>query len=158
MMKSHFERWLRIPQPAISHPSPRRAALAREACRRPARLAVLIGVAAFCASPVATAAPADARPAFASVGARSTEPERPTADEFSSVLHGGQRNKDHQSNGFSEYGLQPDGGYSHGPKNYRKSQRSAGNRDRGLRFGGYGDASFYYKTLRQQKAAKRGRH
>jgi hypothetical protein len=151
MMKSNFKRWLRIPQLAISHPSPlRHAALAGAACRRPARLAVLIGVAAFCASPAMTAARADARPALASIGAGSTEPERPTADEFSSVLHGAQRNKHHQSNGFSKYGLQPDGGYSFGPKNYRKSLRSGGNRDHAT--GGYGDRSFY-KIQRQQKAA-----
>jgi hypothetical protein len=88
MMKSNFERWLRIPQLTTSHPSPlRRAALAGAASRRPARLAMLIGVAAFCASLAMTAAPAGARP-VASAGVDSTEPGRLAMDEFSSRRHG----------------------------------------------------------------------
>jgi hypothetical protein len=89
MMTINFERWLRIPQIAVGPPSPpRRAALAHAACGRPARLAALVGGAAFCASLAMTAAPAGARPAAAPAEAGSTEPGRQAADELSSRRHG----------------------------------------------------------------------
>jgi hypothetical protein len=155
MMKINFERWLHGPQLAVGPPFPlRRAAPAGAACRRPARLAALVG-AAFCASLAMTAAPADARPASPPAGADSTESGRPAADEFSSRLHGAQRNRHHQSSGFGKYGLQRDGGYSYGPKSYKASQRSGGNRDHAT--GGYGDRSFY-KIQRQKASATQGRH
>ena len=85
VMSMNFERWLRVPQLAIGYLSPlRRAAPARAARRRPARLAALVGGAALCTSLAMTAAsvPADARSASAPAGVVSTESERTTADEF----------------------------------------------------------------------------
>jgi hypothetical protein len=91
MIRSNFERWLRVPQLAIGYPTQlRHAALARPACRRPARLALLVGGAAFCAALAmpAASARADARPSPVSVGASSTEPGRLSGDELSGRRHG----------------------------------------------------------------------
>jgi hypothetical protein len=57
-------------------------------CRRPGRMAVLVGGTAVCVSLAMTAAPAAARPAAALAEAGSTQSAQPAVDELSSRRHG----------------------------------------------------------------------
>lgn len=127
MMSINFEGSPRVPQLAIGYLSP----LRRAACRRPARLAALVGGAAFCVSLAMTAAsvPAAARSASDPGAIVSTESERLPMDEFSS-------RRGHHGGKGGGYGAGYAGG-GYGDRSFKSRGYKAG-----YSGGGFGDRSF----------------
>lgn len=137
MMRTNFERWLRLSPCASGEPSPlRRAAFAGSACRRPAPLAAFAGAAVFCALLAITAAsiPAEAQPASAPVAAGSTQSAAPFMDELSS------RGKRRGGGGYgARYKRGGFGDLSFKSRSSKSSRRSAKSRkSRSTKSRGYG--------------------